>query len=469
MFPQFDTAARRARARHRHGRLPGAAVGAAVFDAATAIELQRPARRILVRRETSPDDLPRHHRRAGVLTSRGGKTSHAAVVARGMGKTCVVGADDLQSTRSKQFTTPGGTVVREGDIVSIDGANGAVYAGAIPVAPTPVVEYFEGRLTREQRHADPVVHAVARMMAYADERRHLGVHANADTPADAARARRFGADGIGLCRTEHMFLGERRRLVERLVTADTEDERDSALAELLPLQLGDFTGLFAAMDTLPVTIRLLDPPLHEFLPDLTELSVKVALAEARGESDETDVRLLAAVRRLHEQNPMLGLRGVRLGLVVPGLVAVQVRAIALAATARIKAGSDPRPEIMVPLIGGVEEFDLMHAEIRRVLDEVAAETGVVVDAAIGTMIELPRAALTAGRIAERAAFFSFGTNDLTQTTWGFSRDDVEGSFFPRYFAKASSPTRPFESLDGEGVGRLVEIARRARAGPPNPT
>ncbi|MDN3243156.1 pyruvate, phosphate dikinase [Glycomyces tritici] len=457
MFPRFDTEANAQPIASGVPASPGAAVGAAVFDAATAESREGPT--ILVRRETSPDDLPGIIAAAGVLTSRGGKTSHAAVVARGMGKTCVVGADDLQIDYDrKQFTTPGGAVVREGDIVSIDGATGAVYAGAIPVVPPPVVEYFEGRLTREQHRADPVVQAVARMMAYADERRRLGVHANADTPADAARARRFGADGIGLCRTEHMFLGERRRLVERLVLADTEDERDSALAELLPLQLGDFTGLFAAMDGLPVTIRLLDPPLHEFLPDLTELSVKVALAEARGEPDETDIRLLAAVRRLHEQNPMLGLRGVRLGLAVPGLVAVQVRAIALAATARIKAGSDPRPEIMVPLIGSVEEFDLMHAEIRRVLDEVAAETGIAVDAAIGTMIELPRAALTAGRIAERAAFFSFGTNDLTQTTWGFSRDDVEGSFFPVYFAKGVFADSPFESLDEEGVGRLVELA-----------
>ncbi|WP_112133602.1 pyruvate, phosphate dikinase [Glycomyces dulcitolivorans] len=465
MFPQFDPEAKPEPVAVGVPASPGAAVGAAVFDSTAT---WRPGPVILVRRETSPDDLPGIIAAEGVLTSRGGKTSHAAVVARGMGKTCVVGAEDLQIDYDrKQFTAPGGVVVREGDTVSIDGATGAVYLGAVPVAAPPVVEYFEGRLTREQRRGDPLVQAVARMMVYADERRRLGVHANADTPEDAARARRFGADGIGLCRTEHQFLGARRRLIERLVTARTEDERDAVLAELLPMQLGDFTGILAAMDGLPVTIRLLDPPLHEFLPDLTELSVKVALAEARGGADEDDVRLLDAVRRLHEQNPMLGLRGVRLGLAVPGLAAMQVRAVALATAARIRAGADPRPEIMVPLIGGTEEFELMSEEIRRVLDEVAAETGIPIDARVGTMIELPRAALTAGRIAAHAEFFSFGTNDLTQTTWGFSRDDVEGSFFPVYLAKGIFGASPFESLDEEGVGRLIAIAvaegRAARA------
>ncbi|MEU5872147.1 pyruvate, phosphate dikinase [Glycomyces sp. NPDC047369] len=456
MFPQFDPEAKPEPVAVGVPASPGAAVGAAVFDSEGA---WRPGPVILVRRETSPDDLPGIIAAAGVLTSRGGKTSHAAVVARGMGKTCVVGAEDLQIDYArKQFTAPGGVVVREGDTIAIDGATGAVYRGAVPVAAPPVVEYFEGRLTREQRRSDPVVQAVARMMVYADERRRLGVHANADTPEDAARARRFGADGIGLCRTEHLFLGQRRRLIERLVTAGDDDERDAVLAELLPIQLGDFTGVLAAMDGLPVTIRLLDPPLHEFLPDLTDLSVKVALAEERGEPDADEVRLLAAVRRLHEQNPMLGLRGVRLALAVPGLAAMQVRAIALAAAARTRAGADPRPEIMVPLVGGTAEFELVREEIRRVLDEVAEETGIALDVRIGTMIELPRAALTAGRIAAHAEFFSFGTNDLTQTTWGFSRDDVEGSFFPVYLAKGVFADSPFEVLDEEGVGRLVAIA-----------
>ena len=457
MFPQFDPRFEAKPIATGVPASPGAAVGVAVFDSATAAGAD--ATVILVRRETSPDDLPGIIAADGVLTSRGGKTSHAAVVARGMGKTCVVGADGLEiDVEQRQFTTADGVVVREGDTISIDGTTGRVYAGMVDVVPSPVVEYFEGRLDADERRRDPVVEAVSRMMIYADERRRLGVHANADTPADAARARRFGADGIGLCRTEHMFLGERRRYVEELILAETAAERDKVLAELMPMQLGDFVGIFAAMDGLPVTIRLIDPPLHEFLPDLTELSVRVALAEARGEVDEGDVRLLKAVRRLHEQNPMLGLRGVRLGLVVPGLVAMQVRAIAEAAAARIRAGNDPRPEIMVPLIGGTEEFELMREEIEGVLHDVSEASGFAIRAKIGTMIELPRAALTAGRIAEHAEFFSFGTNDLTQTTWGFSRDDVEGAFFPAYLEMGIFAASPFESLDEEGVGRLVSIA-----------
>jgi pyruvate,orthophosphate dikinase len=457
MFPQFDPQFEAKPIATGVPASPGAAVGVVVFDSAAAARTEVEV--ILVRRETSPDDLPGIIAAEGVLTSRGGKTSHAAVVARGMGKTCVVGADGLEiDLEQRQFSTSDGVVVREGDTISIDGTTGRVYAGTIDVVPSPVVEYFEGRLSAEERHRDPVVQAVSRMMIYADEHRRLGVHANADTAADAKRARRFRADGIGLCRTEHMFLGERRRFVEQLILAETAAERDKVLAELLPMQLGDFVGVFAAMDGLPVTIRLIDPPLHEFLPDLTELSVRVAVAQERGEAEEGDVRLLRAVRRLHEVNPMLGLRGVRLGLVVPGLVAMQVRAIAEAAAARIRAGDDPRPEIMVPLIGGVEEFELMREEIQHVLDDVATAAGFAIRAKIGTMIELPRAALTAGRIAEHAEFFSFGTNDLTQTAWGFSRDDVEGSFFPAYLEQGVFAVSPFESLDEEGVGRLVSIA-----------
>ncbi|WP_199044391.1 pyruvate, phosphate dikinase [Glycomyces salinus] len=457
MFPQFDPHIEAKPIATGVPASPGAAVGTAVFDSATAARTDPNV--ILVRRETSPDDLPGIIAAEGVLTSRGGKTSHAAVVARGMGKTCVVGADGLEiDADRRQFTTTDGVVVREGDTISIDGSTGRVYSGTIDVVPSPVVEYFEGRLDAAVRRRDPVVQAVSRMMIYADERRRLGVHANADTPADAKRARQFRADGIGLCRTEHMFLGERRHHIEELILAESAAEQDKVLAELLPMQLGDFVGILAAMDGLPVTIRLIDPPLHEFLPDLTELSVKVALAEAGGAIDEGDVRLLRAVRRLHEQNPMLGLRGVRLGLVVPGLVAMQVRAIAEAAAARIRAGDDPRPEIMVPLVGGVEEFELMREEIVRVLHDVSESSGIEVRARIGTMIELPRAALTAASIAEHADFFSFGTNDLTQTTWGFSRDDVEGSFFPAYLKKGIFAASPFDSLDEEGVGRLVSIA-----------
>lgn len=307
------------------------------------------------------------------------------------------------------------------------------------------------------------------------------MRANADTPEDAARARRFGAEGIGLCRTEHMFLGERHHLVEAMILARTDTERDRALKALLPLQREDFVGILAAMDGLPVTIRLLDPPLHEFLPDRTELAVRIAAAEAHGDTpDAHDTALLAAVNRMHEENPMLGLRGVRLGLVVPGLVTMQVRAIAEAVAERRRADGDPHAEIMVPLVDTVEELRIVRAEVERVLAEVAEATGMPVDCPVGTMIELPRAALTAGRIAQEAAFFSFGTNDLTQTTWGFSRDDVEAAFFPAYLEQGIFKVSPFETIDREGVGRLVEIAvtegratrpdlkigvRRARRGP----
>ena len=293
-------------------------------------------------------------------------------------------------------------------------------------------------------------------MAHADASRRLGVHANADTGEDCARARRFGAEGVGLVRTEHMFLGERRQLVERLILADDEATRQSALDALEPLQRGDFVEILEAMDGLPVTIRLIDPPLHEFLPDLTELSVKVALAG--DQATEQDRKLLDAVRRLHEQNPMLGLRGVRLGLVIPGLFDMQVRAIAHAAAERKQAGGDPKPEIMIPLTASVQEMEIAREETEKVLAEVAEETGISVHTLIGTMIEVPRAALIAGQIAQAAEFFSFGTNDLTQMTWGFSRDDVEGAFFSRYIDLGIFGVSPFESIDTDGVGRLVRIA-----------
>jgi pyruvate,orthophosphate dikinase len=305
---------------------------------------------------------------------------------------------------------------------------------------------------------------VHRIMLVADGCRRMSVRANSDTEEDSARARRFGAQGIGLCRTEHMFLGNRRSLVEALILADTDEERDRQLAELLPLQREDFLGIFEAMDGLPVTIRLLDPPLHEFLPDITELSVRVAVAESRGEPREGDLRMLQAVHKLHEQNPMLGLRGVRLGLVIPGLFAMQARAILEAAAARTKAGGVPRVEIMVPLVGAVQEFESVKDDIIAVARDVRSETGAHLEFLVGTMIELPRAALTAGQIADSAEFFSFGTNDLTQTTWGFSRDDVEAAFFSHYLEKGIFGVSPFESLDREGVGELVRIgAERGRA------
>ncbi|MFH8367636.1 pyruvate, phosphate dikinase [Streptomyces sp. NPDC018031] len=463
MFPRFDEKADAERIGRGIAASPGAAVGKAVFDSYTAVKWSRSGEKvILIRRETNPDDLDGMIAAEGILTSRGGKTSHAAVVARGMGKTCVCGAEELEvDTKRRRMTASDGTVVEEGDVVSIDGSTGAVYLGEVPVVPSPVVEYFEGRMHAGAEDADELVKAVHRIMAYADRVRRLRVRANADNAEDAARARRFGAQGIGLCRTEHMFLGERRELVERLILADTDDERGQALQALLPLQKGDFVELFEAMDGLPVTVRLLDPPLHEFLPDITELSVRVALAEAREEAHENELRLLQAVHRLHEQNPMLGLRGVRLGLVIPGLFTMQVRAIAEAAAERVAANGDPRAEIMIPLVGTVQELEIVREEAEQVIAEVEQAHGVTLGLTLGTMIELPRAALTAGQIAESADFFSFGTNDLTQTVWGFSRDDVEASFFTAYLEKGIFGVSPFETIDRDGVGSLVRSAAEA--------
>ncbi|MFC4331865.1 pyruvate, phosphate dikinase [Streptomyces andamanensis] len=463
MFPRFDDGARVGQVGRGIAASPGAAVGKAVFDSYTAVKWSRSGEKvILVRRETNPDDLDGMIAAEGILTSRGGKTSHAAVVARGMGKTCVCGAEDLEvDTKRRRMTVPGGHVVEEGDVISIDGSSGKVYLGEVPVVPSPVVEYFEGRMHAGADDADELVQAVHRIMAFADRKRRLRVRANADNAEDALRARRFGAQGIGLCRTEHMFLGDRRELVERLILADTEAEREESLKQLLPLQKKDFVELFEAMDGLPVTVRLLDPPLHEFLPDITELSVRVALAESRQEPHENELRLLQAVHRLHEQNPMLGLRGVRLGLVIPGLFTMQVRAIAEAAAERKAAKGDPRAEIMIPLVGTVQELEIVREEADQVIAEVEAATGTRLKLAIGTMIELPRAALTAGQIAEAAEFFSFGTNDLTQTVWGFSRDDVEASFFTAYLEKGIFGVSPFETIDKDGVGSLVKSAAKA--------
>ncbi|MYW69832.1 pyruvate, phosphate dikinase [Streptomyces sp. SID8379] len=455
MFPRFDTSGARPELARGLPASPGAAVGIVVFDSAEAVRRAAGGERVvLVREETTPDDLPGMVAAQAVLTSRGGRTSHAAVVARGMGRVCVCGAEELQvDVRARRFTV-GDTAVEEGTLLSVDGSDGTVRLGAVPLVDSAVMRYFE---TGE--HDEGVVDAVDRLMRRADSVRRLGVRANADTPEDAARARRFGAEGIGLCRTEHMFLGDRRRLVEAMILARTDADRGRALKALLPLQRQDFIDILTAMDGLPVTIRLLDPPLHEFLPDRTELAVRVAAAEARGDrADPHDAELLDAVNRMHEENPMLGLRGVRLGLVAPGLVAMQVRAVAEAVVARTRAGGDPRAEIMVPLIDTVEELRLVRDEVDHVLAEVSEASGVPVVCPVGTMIELPRAALTAGRIAEEADFFSFGTNDLTQTTWGFSRDDVEAAFFSAYLDKGVFKVSPFETIDQDGVGRLVRIA-----------
>ncbi|MEV5963671.1 pyruvate, phosphate dikinase [Kribbella sp. NPDC051952] len=463
MFPRFDADAAKDLITKAIGASPGAASGKVVFTSAAAVEAaDRGEKVILVRRETNPDDLHGMIAAQGVLTSRGGKTSHAAVVARGMGKTCVCGADELDVNVAQGTIKVKGEVMEAGELISIDGTTGEVFRGEVPVVPSPVVQYFEGTLAPED--GDELVAAVHRLITHADEVRRLGVRTNADTADDAARARRFGAEGIGLCRTEHMFLGERREAVERLILADDDAERDAALAELEPLQRGDFLELLTAMDGLPVTIRLIDPPLHEFLPSMEDLAVKVALARERGEESGRDAKLLVAVQRLHEQNPMLGLRGVRLGLIVPGLFAMQVRAIASAAVELLGQGKDPRPEIMIPLVGAVQELHLARDEVERVIAEVGVDRTIP----IGTMIELPRAAVIADQIAEAADFFSFGTNDLTQTTWGFSRDDVEGSFFTRYLEKGIFAVSPFESIDREGVGALVRTGvDRGRAAKPD--
>jgi len=460
MFPRFDSKSKRDLISKGIAASPGAAVGAIAFTSAQAVEYSKAGTAcILVRRETNPDDLSGMLASAGILTSRGGKTSHAAVVARGMGKTAVCGADALVVDVAKGLlTTADGRQFKRGDIISIDGTSGDVFAGEVSVSPSPISRYFEGEIKEGDSEFDDLVLAVHRIVTHADEVRKMSVLANADTGEDAARARRMGARGIGLARTEHMFLGERRLLVERLILSDSQEQRDAIFAELLPQQIGDFESLLKEMDGYPVIIRLIDPPLHEFLPDRTELAVKVAVAKERGEAVQYDIDLLAAVERQHEQNPMLGMRGVRLGLEFPGLFETQIRAVGLASINLIKAGGNPRPEIMVPLVATVAELEPVRRIAEAILAELSEEHGVELHVPIGTMIELPRAALTAHRIARAADFFSFGTNDLTQTTWGFSRDDVESEFIGNYLERGILGTSPFESLDVFGVGELIRIA-----------
>ena len=463
MFPQFDSASTSKVVASGMAASPGAAVGKAVFDSATAVKWAENGERVvLVRRETNPDDLEGMIAATGILTARGGKTSHAAVVARGMGKTCVCGADAIDVSHAERTATIGNLVINEGDMISIDGSNGNVYLGELAVVPSPVSNYLENGLedaiATEGEEIAALVTAVDRILKHADSVRRLKVRTNADTSEDSKWARNLGAEGIGLCRTEHMFLGDRRVLIERVILAESPAERNAALDALLPMQQKDFEEIFTEMDSLPVTVRLLDPPLHEFLPDRTDLMVEVALGKERNQDVSRQELLLSAVDRLHESNPMLGLRGVRLGLVVPGLFPMQVRAIAQAAITRLRAGGNPKVEIMIPLVGSVMELHLIRDEMDVLLAEIAQEENIDLPFLIGTMIELPRAALTAQRIAEAAEFFSFGTNDLTQTTWGFSRDDVEASFFATYLDRGIFTVSPFESLDVDGVGALIKIA-----------
>ncbi|MHB1501733.1 MAG: pyruvate, phosphate dikinase [Candidatus Dormibacteria bacterium] len=424
---------------------PGAATGAAVFDADRAEQIAKQGGQvILVRIETNPDDVHGMIAAEGVLTSRGGRTSHAAVVARGMGKPCVAGTEDLKVDLVKRRFEAGGVVVREGDIFTIDGTTGRVIEGAVPTVEAGV----SGDLEQLLRMADKV--------------RRLKIYANADTPEDARRAREFGAQGIGLCRTEHMFMQQDRLPhVQRMILAQETKDREAALAELLPFQRDDFVGILEAMQGLPVIIRLIDPPLHEFLPSHDDLLVEVThLRDAKkaGRKLERAERMLRAVEELREQNPMLGLRGCRLGLLFPEIIDMQVRAIAEAASELRRRRVKPVPEIMVPLVGHPEELRRSRQTIEATLKQVAKEQGVRFDIKVGTMIEVPRAALTAGQIAEHAQFFSFGTNDLTQMTYGVSRDDAEGKFLRRYVTDGILPANPFEHLDPDGVGRLMGYA-----------
>ena len=440
---------------------PGAATGKVVFSADEAEEWasERGEKVILVRRETTPDDYHGMIAAQGILTSSGGTNSHAAVVARGEGIPAVCGADQIKIDFETRTFTANGTKVAEGDVITIDGFTGNVFVGELPLEESVLEKARQGD---EAAREHAIWRAFARLMEVADARRRLRVRANADTPDQSTNARERGAEGIGLCRTEHMFLGQERvHVVQQMIFAETTEEEQAAYDALLPLQKGDFVGIFRAMDGLPVTVRLLDPPLHEFLPDLTDLSVEVALAEAGGaagpELDEQK-RILAKVRQLHETNPMLGLRGVRLGIVKPGLYAMQVRAIAEAAAEVRKAGGDPKVEIMIPLVATVAELKQMRDELEPVAREVFVREGVELSHfEWGTMIELPRAAVTAGEIAEAADFFSFGTNDLTQTAFGFSRDDI-GKFVALYEERKLVPANPFVTVDRPGVGRLMRIA-----------
>ncbi len=454
LAPEFDEGERRravAVGRHLARGLPagpGAASGRIALDADRAAEMAQTGPVLLVREETSPEDIVGMHASVGILTSRGGMTSHAAVVARGLGKPCIVGAGEISVDERTREVRVGETVLREGDELSIDGTTGEVIAGALATRESQVLRHLLAG-----GEASPAAQAFLRVLEWSDAERRLRVRANADTPEDARAARAFGAEGIGLCRTEHMFFDEDRiSLVRQMILAAGPDERRQALARLLPLQQADFEGIFEAMDGLPVTVRLLDPPLHEFLPKGDK-----ALAELARDMGVEPSRVAEKAAALAEVNPMLGHRGCRLGLTAPDIYRMQVEAIVRAACGRARAGGKVLPEIMVPLVGGEEEIARLRSQIEETAARVQREEGIELELLIGTMIEVPRAALVAGRVARHADFFSFGTNDLTQMTYGFSRDDV-GRFLPRYLEDGILPFDPFARLDPDGVGRLVRLA-----------
>jgi len=425
---------------------PGAAVGRVVFSADDAeVEAAKGEKVILVRIETSPEDIHGMNVAEGVLTARGGMTSHAAVVARGMGKCCVSGCQDLSINYAEQVSSLGGKKIKKGDFITLDGTTGEVILGQCPTVEPTLSGSF------------------GTIMAWADEIRQLGVRTNADTPHDSQVARDFGAEGIGLCRTEHMFFeGERILAVREMILAEDEEGRRAALEKIKPMQKGDFKAIFEVMDGLPVTVRLLDPPLHEFLPHTDDEIAEVA------NSLKKPVEEIKAKRdSLHEANPMLGHRGCRLGVTYPEIYEMQVRAIMEAACEASSQGVKVEPEIMIPLVGHVNELKILRDMTVEVAEEIMKARGVTIEYKVGTMIELPRAALTADQIAEQAEFFSFGTNDLTQTTFGLSRDDA-GKFLPVYVDKKILPKDPFMALDQTGVGELVRIGvEKGRATRPN--
>lgn len=446
---------------------PGAAVGRVYFDADTAerMALEENQSVIMVRPFTKPDDVHGMLAVKGILTSEGGATSHAAVVARQFGVPCVVGASAVRINLEERKMTVGTTEVIEGDWISVNGTTGEAYLGEVATI-TPSLDEQTELLTLLNWADEIAAQSGARQNG---PKRGLEVWANADYPADARRARAYGAQGIGLCRTEHMFFEtERLPIMQRMILAETVDERREALDELLPFQRADFSGLFEAMDGLPVIIRLIDPPLHEFLPDREKLLEEVITMKVKGEEDGLAEKesLLANVRLMHESNPMMGLRGVRLSILMPQIVEMQVRAIMEAAAEQAKAGVVVRPEVMIPLTGHVNELHAIQPRLETIAKEVMQEAGITFDYKFGTMIEIPRAALTAKEIAEVAEFFSFGTNDLTQMTFGYSRDDAEGNFLARYVEDQILPGNPFQSVDQDGVGRLMRMAvdegRKAR-------